>query len=486
VLDSRALQQAAQQATSGDDLLNGLKGNDTLSGGAGNDRIHGHGGTDVLTGGAGHDEILTGSPDGFAYGATSVIHYALGDGYDTIRGGPDDVVKLGAGIRPEDLIVIDASTPQVAAFNVLLKDGSGGFQLKAISTDTTYMPSVQFAAGPTLTGSELYAQRLANMPSDGGDMLYAAPTDASKGQGSSVNGLRGNDSLIGHLGDDTLDGGSGNDTLEGGRGADTYLYARGDDHDVIRADGQDRIVFGQGISKGDIAVGRVGENGQAGNVVLSIQRGGQLSTDSITLENAGSWNGLQLAFADGGSLSGADIMVEANRPVEPPKPPNLKLDGTAGKDKLQGQDGNDTLNGLAGADTLSGGKGKDTLIGGKGNDSYVFNAGDEHDTIVDQDGTWFNSDQLRINAATSKQLWLSRTGNSLDVAVIGTRDHVTIQDWFLSSSNRVEKIVASDGKTLNLLKVSSLINAMAAFAPPAEGITTMPTALNKAVTSSWY
>ena len=186
----------------------------------------------------------------------------------------------------------------------------------------------------------------------------------------------------------------------------------------------------------------------------------------------------------GSALISAQMLLDTATSLMP-----LTLTGTSGKDTLKGKDGNDTLNGLAGNDTLAGGKGDDLLNGGKGNDTYLFGEGDGHDTIVDSDSTWLNSDLLKIGAAKSNQLWFTRSGNNLDVSVIGTQDRVTIQDWYLGSSHYVEKITAADGKSLSYSKVQGMVNAMASFAPPAQGQATLPgntsVAITKLIASSW-
>jgi len=197
-------------------------------------------------------------------------------------------------------------------------------------------------------------------------------------------------------------------------------------------------------------------------VDVLIRNGSTSTADMLTLANASSLAGLQLKFADGSSLTGAEILAIAT------KPDSLTLTGTTKADKLTGKDGNDTLSGLAGNDTLAGGKGNDSLIGGKGNDTYLFNRGDGQDVIVDTDSTLFNSDLLKLGGATSKQLWLTKSGSNLNIQILGTQDKVTVQNWFAGSANQVEKITASDGKSLSASKVNALVNAMASFTPPAD------------------
>ncbi|TAK93083.1 MAG: RTX toxin, partial [Aquabacterium sp.] len=165
------------------------------------------------------------------------------------------------------------------------------------------------------------------------------------------------------------------------------------------------------------------------------------------------------------------------------------LSGGKGNDALNGNVGNDTLDGGDGNDTLHGGQGDDQLLGGKGNDTYLFGRGDGIDTVIDSDSTWLNSDVLKLSDITSKQLWFSQSGNDLHIDVIGTRDEVVVQNWYADKNARVERIVASDGKTLTAAKVQNLVNAMSSFAPPAQGQTNLPSdtpaSVTKVIASSW-
>lgn len=325
-----------------------------------------------------------------------------------------------------------------------------------------------------------------------------------------LDGGKGNDTLNGGAGDDTLLGGEGNDRYFGGtgndlltdtvKGSDRYEFDTLSGTDQIVDSGSasdvDTIVFDAGIKASDIVITRFDDT------VTGIGAGKQTQfqvkgTDTVVkvfaptgnTGNTGSadWGIEQVRFADGTSWSEADI--ESRVVVIPSKPMGLNLVGTSGKDKLTGGAGDDTLTGNAGNDTLTGGLGNDMVIGGKGNDSYVFKRGDGADTLVDNDGTWFNNDQLQITGATSRQLWLARQGNDLVVSIIGTQDKTSIQDWYLGSSHHVETITAGDGKTLTDARVNALVTAMSAFAPPAAGQTTLPanvdSALNKVLASSW-
>ena len=162
---------------------------------------------------------------------------------------------------------------------------------------------------------------------------------------------------------------------------------------------------------------------------------------------------------------------------------NLTLTGTSavngtgnGLDNaLVGNAGANTLNGGAGNDTLNGAAGADILIGGTGNDSYVIGNGYGGELIQENDATVGNVDTLLFNAGVSiEQIWFQHLGNDLKVSIIGTNDTATVQNWYLGSQYHVEQFKTSDGRTLLDSKVQDLVNAMASFAPPALGQTTLP------------
>jgi Ca2+-binding RTX toxin-like protein len=267
---------------------------------------------------------------------------------------------------------------------------------------------------------------------------------------------------------------------------------------VIHADGLDTLLLG-GFTRSQLSIGRLGAQG-ADSVLLS------LGDTSALLDQASTLAGLNLKVADGSTLAWTDVMAEATKPIVQPgltlngtagadtlsgKAGNDTLNGLAGNDKLNGDAGNDTLNGGLGNDTLTGGLGNDLLVGDKGNDTYLFARGDGMDTLVDKDSTWFNSDALKIANAKSSQLWFTRSGNNLNIAIIGTTDKVTLQDWYLGSANQVEKITAlGDNKTLNLSKLGGLVSAMAGFTSQAMSGTELLASLStgtvgKQITSSW-
>ncbi len=426
--------------TTGDDRLWGYAGNDTLTANAGDDVVYAAAGNDVVDGGAGAD-ILYGE-----------------EGNDTLKGGTQD-----------DFL-----------------DGGNGVD--------------------TLQGQ------------DGNDILY------------------------GQAGDDSLDGGSGNDLLDGGTGNDTYLFGKGSGQDTLyyaydgtvgkvdtvkltalnaanvtlkrdnndllllvngNADSLrvsnhfdqdatsgyqiDKILFADGTSwtqatiKAKVLIATAGDDrlwGYAGNDTLTANAG-----DDVVYAAAGN------DVVDGGA--GADTLYgEEGNDTLRGGTQNDFLDGGNGVDNLQGQDGNDTLFGQAGNDTLDGGAGNDTLDGGEGNDTYVLKAGSGADTMYDNDSSTGNTDVLSIGAGiTASQLWFRQVDSSLEVSIIGRTDKSTISNWYAGSAYHIEQFKTAGGKTLLDSQVDALVSAMAAFAPPSAGQTTLPAdyqaALAPVIAANW-
>ncbi|WP_016952608.1 ExeM/NucH family extracellular endonuclease [Anabaena sp. PCC 7108] len=87
----------------------GNSGNNILIGGDGNDKLTGGTGADILFGGVGNDALYLGANDGFI----DVVHYAAGDGLDTIyqfeRNATGDHLEF-SGIDNIDVVTFGANT----------------------------------------------------------------------------------------------------------------------------------------------------------------------------------------------------------------------------------------------------------------------------------------------------------------------------------------------------------------------------------------
>ncbi|WP_043112953.1 calcium-binding protein, partial [Pseudacidovorax intermedius] len=57
---------------------------------------------------------------------------------------------------------------------------------------------------------------------------------------------------------------------------------------------------------------------------------------------------------------------------------------------------------------------------------------------------------------------------------IGTSDQVMVSGWFSSAASQIERIATGDGRSLTNANVAALVQAMASFAPPPAGQSTLP------------
>ncbi|MDP2821072.1 MAG: calcium-binding protein [Sulfuritalea sp.] len=71
---------------------------------------------------------------------------------------------------------------------------------------------------------------------------------------------------------------------------------------------------------------------------------------------------------------------------------------------------------------------------------------------------------------------MRHVGNNLEASIIGTTNKLTVENWYLGSDYHVEQFKTADGKLLLDSQVENLVQAMAAFAPPGAGQTSLPPA----------
>ena len=269
--------------TYNDDTIIAGNGNDTVNAGDGNDSIYGGKGNDALNGGNGRDSY----------------YYNLGDGYDTItetRG--NDKIIFGEGISINNLSFRqDGSNLDILINN----DVSQGVTVKDFYSGTNYqVETLQFANGSTF-----------NLSTQGITLQQTDADDTVKGTSYNdiIYGNGGHDTVNAGEGNDTLIGGIGNDYLNGGNGDDTYIYNLGDGFDTItESGGNDKIVFGEGISQSDLSFEKIGNNLKIsinGDEIKGIQINNQFDSSSNKVET--------IEFHDGSTLdiSNADQLIQA-------------------------------------------------------------------------------------------------------------------------------------------------------------------------------
>ncbi|WP_431149420.1 putative Ig domain-containing protein [Acidovorax facilis] len=343
--------------------------------------------------------------------------------------------------------------------------------------------------------------------------------DQLQGDGGNdrLEGGAGDDSLFGQTGADILIGGLNNDYQSGGAGNDTFEYTKGDGQDTLDAvdvkTATDKLLIHgwlpsqvQLLRSGDHLFARMGSTDQIGFYnyfqAETVQDGAPADAkiDQIVFDNGDIWDQAKIAtvLAGGGGNNGGG--GTSTGPGNPPPSTytyayvlanqysDYSLSGNApyvfkGNSKANKLTGND------GANVINGAAGNDTLTGGKGGDTYFLEAGAGQDTIVENDTTLGIVDLLQWGSGIQHdQLWLRKAGNNLEISVIGKTDKAIVKDWYLGDSRHVEQIWAN-GKVLLDTKVQSLVDAMAAFSPPAAGQTTLPSnyqsALSPVLAANW-
>jgi hypothetical protein len=164
----------------------------------------------------------------------------------------------------------------------------------------------------------------------------------------------------------------------------------------------------------------------------------------------------------------------------------------SGTDVLVGNAGNDLLIGGSGKDTLDSGAGNNILVGGA-NATYLYHAGDGSDVIINGVASETTATGTLDFGATlsADNFWFVKSGNDLQIDVLGTREQVTIADWFASGSHQLQEIKAG-GVEIDA-SVQQLVQAMADYAAAHPGFDPAASAqmpsdahLHTVLAASWH
>ncbi len=402
------------------------------------DHWQGHDGVDIMTGNEGHDDLIAldgndvldgGKGDDYLSGGNGddIYRFAHGMGMDVIEDkghGDMDIVRLGDGVNPEDIIVSRSSDSLclsiLGASGDLLRllnwysDPNDRFARVEFADGTVWdegflslkAESIRFIEGTAdddrLTGSGMSEMIYGYLGDDsiygfgGNDYIYGNSDSDTiyGGLGDDwLFGGEGNDSLNGYHGSDILIGGEGNDFLMGMGGSDLYLFEQGFGYDSIYdindvdeweidpvdlENDIDIVRFGKGINAADVLFTRSGYN-----LILS----NRVTDDVLTLKSYRSEDEFgkieRIEFSDGTVWTSKDILAQLRIPTE-------------GDDEIFGAENNDTLKGLGGSDSIYGNDGNDILLGGAGAD--YLDGGDGRDTADYRDSSTGVIIDLSVNA----------------------------------------------------------------------------------------
>ena len=202
--------------------------------------------------------------------------------------------------------------------------------------------------------------------------------------------------------------------------------------------GNDKIVFGEGISRNSLIFRQVGndlhiyvdENTTQGIIIKSFY-----SSTIYKIE--------KIEFADGSSLNIATTGLTLTQTNA-----GETINGTVYADTIYGSDGKDAINAGNGHDTIIGGRGNDILNGSRGNDSYKWNLGDGMDTLSDNQGT----DKIIFGTGIQQNdLRFVQEGNNLRIVVDNDFSQgILINSFFNGTANKIETIEFADNSTLDI------------------------------------
>ncbi|MBH0204057.1 MAG: calcium-binding protein, partial [Nitrospira sp.] len=413
--------------TSGDDIVYGMTGNDTLNGGSGDDNLFGQGGADILNGDAGNDILSGGSGADSLNGGSGndTLRYTIGDGIDTVLNGGADT----------DTIDIQAN---------------GGAQTLAVTYNGTAITN--FEGNGAFTSIERFT---ANLGAGNDTLVYTSAAgvvvDLSTATASGFASVVGIENVTGGAGSDQLTGDTNANTLSGGTGNDTLVATVDDVRDTLDGGGNtdtaNYAAYAAGLTvnlggAAPIVVGGSGSTPANSDVLVAIENfTGGTGADSIT--GSGAANVLR-----GGD--GADT-----------------LNGAGGNDQLFGEAGNDTITYVigGGVDTVDGGADTDTLnINGQANNDVldvIYNAVGlitvfEGSTVtgvetinVDLGG---NADTISYTGSALGVTVNLATGTASGLSSIANVSHVTgtAQADILSGNSSANTLTGGDGTdTLN-------------------------------------
>jgi hypothetical protein len=399
-------------------------------------------GSNVFDLGPGGDTITGGNANLGASGVNTLV-FDKGDGHAHVNlNGGTGILRMAADIASSDVILQGDNSGNLT---VLLKD-----------------------TGDSITFSNDLIERWFGITSQLQQITFADGTSEAVGQPGFQQGSPPTFTWIGSASVTTLTGsnfgsnvfnlGPGGDTVTGGNtslgasGVNTLVFDKGDGAVQVNLNGGTGLIqMASDIASNDVIL----QADAAGDLFVKLRD----ATDSITVAHdlTAQWWGTatqvsQISFADGTHLN-------IGQPTFNQGPlPTFTWLGTAG---------NDTLTGSAfGNNVFEGGAGNDTLNGGGGYDTYKFAPGLGQSVINNLASDGSNpKGEIDFSAGINHDaLWFQRSGNDLQIDLLGTNSDVTISGWYGNNSRaQVQSISAGDGLKLDS-QIGQLVTAMATYA----------------------
>ena len=346
------------------ELVQGLGGNDSLSGGAGFDTLDGGTGSDTMAGGAKGDTYIVdstrdeisdsgGTDDRIQASITIDLNNVAYDGIEHVT-----LTGTGAlnatGVEFANMLIGNTGANKLDG-GTLTDTMIGGAGKDTYTVDDSGDSIVEYANEGT---DQVNSSAAKFILSDFVENLTQTGTAGIDGIGNELgNKIAGNigaDTLDGRKGNDTLTGNDGDDTLDGGQGADSLIGGKGGDHYIVDDPGD--------------KISESGPSTDVDTVFASLTYVLGTTLENLVIDGTDALDGTGNALAN--TITGN---TAAN-----------VLSGLAGNDSLDGGLEDDLLLGGDGNDTLISNDGTDTLVGGAGSDVFQF-GGRNGSTIADFD-----------------------------------------------------------------------------------------------------
>ena len=397
-------------------LIDGGKGNDTLSGGSGNDFLIGGDGNDTFDPGPGNDTVLAGK-------GNDVVIWNPGDGSDIIEGqdGDDRLEFNGANLSEQ--------------FDLSANGGRVRF-LRDVASITLDLNDVEELDLSALGGID----RLTVHDLSGTDLVRLAVELAASGGGG--------DAATDTIRLEGTDGGVPDVVTMGATKGVTEVVGLPVDVRVFNGEAADAVVF-MGAANDELHV-----LGTKADDVMTLTPSVSdllVSADSLPMQLGLSGTG---TFMSVFGLSGDDLINASSGSVSG-LGITLSLDGGSGNDLIIGSNGNDFINAGSGNDIVSGKQGDDVVLAGSGNDVLNWSPGDGNDTLEGEGGT----DTLEVSGnavAESYEIFANgkRARLTRNVANI-LMDLNQIERVDISTSGGADSVIVDDliGTGVKLVKI---------------------------------
>lgn len=466
----------------GNNTYYGRGGDDTLNGGWFNDVLYGESGDDVLIGGDGDDILYGGTGNDYLEGTTGNNTFNPGLGSNQVRGGTGNDTYIYSGgedvyfdaiwggtdkiVMPVGVTLADLSFSRIGAFDLLITvAGYGLIQINNQINNNYTIETIEFSDSSTF--DLLALPGLITHGTDAGESL-AGVVQNTVPMNNTIYGYGGDDNITAGSGDDIIDGGAGNDYINSGGGNDTIIASPGFDT-IAPISGYGVLVIPEEYGPEDVSLIRKGNAGftDYNHLYITIAGLGQMKLSNQFIV-ADAFD--MISFASGApsidlstvnytaygtetddyitgvtTTGGQDDTIYGYGG-------NDNLLGNGGSDLLYGGDGNDLLYGNAGNDYLDGGDGNDTLYGNGDDDTYMFSNG--LDTIYENNG----ADKIVFASNITLEDLDFQIENNFDVRITytpGVDETLVYYQVSGISSYVIETLEFSDGFNLNFANYST-------------------------------